>query len=47
MPVVVSIGGALLLGEEITWGMGGAMVLIILGILLINRQRKRAKEIVV
>ena len=47
MPVVVSIGGALLLGEEITWGMGGAMVLIFIGILLINRRRKRAKEIVV
>ncbi len=47
MPVVVSIGGALLLGEEITWGMGGAMILIFGGILLINRRRKRAKEIVV
>jgi len=47
MPVVVSIGGALLLGEEFTWGMGAAMVLIIGGILLINQRRKSAKEIVV
>jgi len=47
MPVVVSIGGALLLNEEITWGMGGAMVLILVGILLINQRRKRAKEIIV
>ncbi|MFN2145254.1 MAG: EamA family transporter [Anaerolineales bacterium] len=47
LPVVVSIGGALLLGEKITGGMGGAMTLIFLGILLINRRRKRPKEIVV
>ena len=47
MPVVVSIGGALLLDEQFTWGMGGSMVLILSGILLINRRRKRVKEIVV
>jgi drug/metabolite transporter (DMT)-like permease len=47
IPIVATLGGALLLGERLTLGMGGAMVLILTGIVLINRRRKRAKEIVV
>lgn len=47
IPIVATLGGALLLGEKLSWGMGGAMVLILTGIILINRRRRRAKEIVV
>jgi drug/metabolite transporter (DMT)-like permease len=47
IPIVATLGGALLLGERLTLGMGGAMALILTGIVLINRRRKRAKEIVV
>ncbi len=45
IPVVASIGGALLLDERITWGIAGGMVLIIGGISLINRVPKSITEI--
>jgi len=47
VPVVASIGGILLLGEQFTSGMALGMALILGGILLINRRRTRPKEIVV
>ena len=47
IPVVASIGGILLLGEQFTWGMALGMVLILGGIILINQRRTRPKEIVV
>jgi drug/metabolite transporter (DMT)-like permease len=47
IPVVAGIGGWLLLGEELTWGIASGMALIFGGIVLINHQRRRPKEIVV
>ena len=41
MPVVSSLGGALILGEQITVGMAAGMGLIAMGIALIN-QRERS-----
>ena len=39
VPIVAIIGGVVRLGEMITLGMAGGMVLIIIGILLVNRGR--------
>jgi drug/metabolite transporter (DMT)-like permease len=44
-PVVASIGGALLLDEQITGGIIAGMVLIIGGIALINRKPKSISEL--
>ena len=41
VPIVASLGGVLLLGEQITIGMLLGMGIIILGIALINRRRRR------
>jgi drug/metabolite transporter (DMT)-like permease len=40
IPIIASIGGALVLGESITPGMLAAMALIILGISLLNERRR-------
>ena len=39
VPIVAIIGGVVLLGETITVGMFDGMVLIVIGILLVNRRR--------
>lgn len=44
-PVVASIGGALLLNEQITWGIVAGMLLIIAGITFINRKPKTLTEL--
>lgn len=44
-PVVASIGGSLLLDEQITWGIVCGMLLIIAGITFINRKPKSMTEI--
>ena len=41
IPVVTSIIGYLVLDEEITWGMGAGIVFVILGVWLINSNRRR------
>jgi drug/metabolite transporter (DMT)-like permease len=44
-PIVASLGGVLLLSEEITWGMVTGIVIIALGITLLNyRQRVATPE---
>jgi drug/metabolite transporter (DMT)-like permease len=37
IPVVATLTGVLLLGEQVTWGMLGGMVLILIGVGLLNR----------
>lgn len=44
IPVVSSLGGVWLLDEAITWGMAGGILLILIGILVINRQPSKLEE---
>ncbi|HRW04284.1 MAG TPA: DMT family transporter [Caldilineaceae bacterium] len=39
VPLVAILFGVLLLGETITWGMATGMVLIVIGVLIVNRRR--------
>jgi drug/metabolite transporter (DMT)-like permease len=45
MPIVASIGGALLLGESITTGMVAGMILILTGVALINRSPLASRDV--
>jgi drug/metabolite transporter (DMT)-like permease len=42
VPVIATIGGVLVLGEQITTGMLGGMIMIILGIATLNQRVPRA-----
>jgi drug/metabolite transporter (DMT)-like permease len=44
IPVVAGLGGILLLGEQITRGMIGGMLLVAAGLTLINRFRQAAPK---
>jgi drug/metabolite transporter (DMT)-like permease len=44
VPVIASIGGVLLLGETVTTGMLGAMLLIVLGITILNTHGRGFQE---
>jgi drug/metabolite transporter (DMT)-like permease len=44
MPIFATLGGIVILGETFTLGMLGGMVLIILGIMLINRRERALSD---